>query len=579
MRIKYIEIRNFRGIKFLTWQVKGNFICIIGPGDTCKSTILTALDYALSPRSVLAFDDSDFYDQDVNQSIVIQVTLAEWDETREDIKHLFQESKFAQYKCGLAETGPLPEPAPDGSVALSISLRVDKSLEPRWSVVRGQDEQEDQDRKAIYAADRTVLGVSRVDIFSDFHFTWGRNTLLTRLSGGSDGNLNTVLSALTRDMRECDISQNECIKECQNVAETIRSEAQNSGVRLADLSPKIDMHRLSIGTSALSLHDNNVPLRSKGNGTKRLIGAAMQMKLNNGKSISLIDELEAGLEPHRIRGLICKLKSSNQQVFATTHSPVVIRELIVEDNELYVCRRDAMGTVCLESLAAVSDIQGQVRANAEAFLGCKIICCEGPTEIGCLRAYDVSRLDKNNPPVWSLATSYLNCGGASKIKSVCSQLIELGYRVAVLCDNDAPDQIAAEDIKQLQSAGAYICQWDSGNSIERQLFAEIPWNEIPALLQAICGCHDTLELATLMDVIIKDVRVKELSLDKINPAGWPESKELRQVMGDSAHKGGWIKRMDYAEEVFGFALKQLPKASVIQTRLDSLFTWIQRNEQ
>ena len=87
------------------------------------------------------------------------------------------------------------------------------------------------------------------------------------------------------------------------------------------------MQRQSIGTSALSLHENNVPLRNKGDGTKRLIGAAMQMKLNGGKNISLIDELEVGLEPHRIRGLIYRLRNSGQQIFATTHSPVVIREL------------------------------------------------------------------------------------------------------------------------------------------------------------------------------------------------------------------------------------------------------------
>jgi predicted ATP-dependent endonuclease of OLD family len=66
----------------------------------------------------------------------------------------------------------------------------------------------------------------------------------------------------------------------------------------------------------------------------------MQMKLHDGKNISLIDELEVGLEPHRIRGLIYKLKNSNQQIFTTTHSPVVIRELKVVENELYICKRD-----------------------------------------------------------------------------------------------------------------------------------------------------------------------------------------------------------------------------------------------
>jgi len=533
------------------------------------------LDYALSPRSALTFDDSDFFNQDVNQDIVIQVTLTDWDETQEDIRRFFQESKFAQYKCGIANTGLLPEPHPDGPVAVSISLRVDKSLEPKWSVVRGRDEDEEQERKPIYAADRAVLGLSRIDIFSDFHFTWGRNTILTRLSADSDGNLNTVLSALARDMRERDISHHESIQECQSVANSIRTDALNAGVHLAALSPKIDIQRQSVSAGALSLHENNVPLRNKGSGTKRLIGAAMQMKLHGGKNISIIDELEIGLEPHRIRGLIYKLKNSNQQIIATTHSPVVIRELGVSEHELYVCKCDNAGTVSLESLAVVPDIQGQVRANAEAFLGSKIVACEGPTEIGCLRAYDVYRFDEKNPPVWSLATSYLNCGGASRIKPICDQLLAVGYQTAALCDNDAPDQISTEDVHALRDAGAHISQWDNNNSTERQIFTDLPWQNIPALLQTICNSHDTLEHATIIDAIVKEPRVQAQNLGN-DPGAWPGSQILREVMGDLANKHKWFKRIDYAEKVFEFALPLLPDTSVIKTRLNALWSWIQK---
>lgn len=276
-------------------------------------------------------------------------------------------------------------------------------------------------------------------------------------------------------------------------------------------------------------------------------------------------------------GLIYKLKKTNQQIITTTHSPVVIRELSVADNELYVCKRDKEGTVSLESLAIVPDIQGQVRANAEAFLGSKIVSCEGATEVGCLRAYDVYRFDEDNPPVWSLATSYLNCGGASRMKPICEKLLALGYHTSVMCDNDDPTQITAVDIQSLQEAGAHICQWDKDNSTERQLFADIPWQNIPALLQIICDEHDTLEHSTVIDTIVKDPRVQQQSLCN-NANLWPESKILRQVMGDLTNKGAWIKRIDYAEKVFTFALPLLPAASVIKTRLDALFTWIQRNE-
>src|SRR3954452_22336347 len=65
----------------------------------------------------------------------------------------------------------------------------------------GRDDAEDQDRKPIYAAERAVLGLTRIDLYSDAHFTWGRNTVLTRLSADTDGNLNDVLSALSREVR------------------------------------------------------------------------------------------------------------------------------------------------------------------------------------------------------------------------------------------------------------------------------------------------------------------------------------------------------------------------------------------
>ena len=574
MKVKHIEIRNFRGIKSLSWHVNSVFACLIGPGDTCKTTILTALDYALSPRTSLTFDDSDFFDQQTNEQIIIQVTFREWDETQPVIQSLFQERKFAQYKCGLGQNGPVPEPADDAPVALSVSLRIDKSLEPKWSVVKGRDEVEEQDRKPLYAAGRTTLGLSRLDLFSDYHFTWGRNTILTRLSGEAEGNLNAMLSELARQMRQIDISGHASIAECQKVANTVRTEARDTGVVLTALSPKVDVQRQSVGSGVLSLHDGNVPLRNKGSGSKRLIGAAMQMKLHGGKNVSLIDEIEMGLEPHRIRGLIYKLRNSPQQIFATTHSPVVIRELDVSAHELCVCKRDVTGAIAVQSLGTVSDIQAAVRTNAEAFLGSKIVACEGLTEIGCLRAYDLHRLDASDPPIWSLSTSYFNCGGASKITLICPQLIQLGYEIGVLCDNDAANQLSEADVHSLRAAGAHVCQWKGGHSTEEQLVMELPWGQVPLLLRHISDSHDTIEYATILNSVRNDKRLAALGLGE-DPVGWPESPHIRQVIGKLAKDRNWIKRIDYAQKVFVFAFPHLPATGVMMSRLDALWQWIQ----
>jgi putative ATP-dependent endonuclease of OLD family len=442
---------------------------------------------------------------------------------------------------------------------------------------KGRDEGDEQDRKQLYAADRAVLGLSRLDIVSDAHFTWARNTILTRLSADSEPDLGAVLASLGRGMRQSDISSHQSILDCQSVADTIKAESQNTGVKPVALSPKIDVQRQSMSAGVVSLHEENVPLRNKGSGSKRLIGAAMQMKLHGGKNISLIDEIELGLEPHRIRGLIYKLKKSRQQIFATTHSPVVIRELSAIEEELYVCKRDAAGIVSLDSFGSVPDIQRKARSNAEAFLGTKIVACEGLTEIGCIRAYDTYRFDENNPPVWSLATSYFDCGGAGQIKSVCPKLIQLGYQAAALCDNDAPDQLNAQDVANLRGAGIHVCQWDNGNSTERQLFNDSPCQYIPDLLRTISENHDSLKFATMINSIAREPRIAGQNLGT-DPAAWNETQLLRTVMGDLAHTGKWIKRIDYAEKLFRFAFPLLPEMSIIKVRLAELWTWIQRNE-
>jgi len=73
--IKLIEIKNFRGIRELQWAPTPGINCLVGPGDSGKSTILTAIDFCLTARRHLQFSDSDFFNADVNQEIFIQVTI------------------------------------------------------------------------------------------------------------------------------------------------------------------------------------------------------------------------------------------------------------------------------------------------------------------------------------------------------------------------------------------------------------------------------------------------------------------------------------------------------------------------
>ena len=79
MEIRRIDIHNYHGIQCLEWRIpKGKrFLCLIGPGDVGKTSILDAVYLALSDRWSLSISDTDFFKIDVNNPIVIRVALSD----------------------------------------------------------------------------------------------------------------------------------------------------------------------------------------------------------------------------------------------------------------------------------------------------------------------------------------------------------------------------------------------------------------------------------------------------------------------------------------------------------------------
>src|SRR6266567_3685630 len=79
-RVRKIEIQNFRGIKDFAWLPSAGINCLIGPGDSGKSSILDAIDYCLGARRNIQFSDADFNRLNVELPIVISVTIGELDD-------------------------------------------------------------------------------------------------------------------------------------------------------------------------------------------------------------------------------------------------------------------------------------------------------------------------------------------------------------------------------------------------------------------------------------------------------------------------------------------------------------------
>src|SRR5262249_25376912 len=150
---------------------------------------------------------------------------------------------------------------------------------------------------------------------------------------------------------------------------------------------------------ALELHDGMIPVRSAGLGSRRLATLGIQMHSIPEGAILLVDEVELGLEPHRLAHVLSVLESSAKpeaptaapggsptaaalrgQVFLTTHSSVALRELTASD--LCLVSTGARTTV----RAIPDDLQDLVRAAPEALLATRVLLCEGKTEAGICRS-------------------------------------------------------------------------------------------------------------------------------------------------------------------------------------------------
>ena len=145
---------------------------------------------------------------------------------------------------------------------------------------------------------------------------------------------------------------------------------------------------INVRIGGLALHDGEMPLRQLGLGSKRMLTTGLQKDNLRAPHITLFDEVEIGLEPHRIARLVQYLKEdATGQYFLTTHSPVVLRGTHSRRSSYRSFQERQDEIIAANKPGIANSIQGKIRLGAEAFLAPKIIVCEGATEAGFVRGW------------------------------------------------------------------------------------------------------------------------------------------------------------------------------------------------
>lgn len=514
-KIINLNIKNYRGIQdvSLVFKRDQNLICFIGRGDSGKTTILEAISSVLSPSWNLNFSDTDFHNCDYNKNIEIIASVVDFPEKLlSDHKYGLNVRAYNIENGKIVDDIALEDMSGNFIPVLTIRLIVDSSLEPQW-FVSNMREQED---KQISATDRSLLNCYLISDYIDRHFSWNKGNPLYSLlksenSNEDIGNTNIVLQHLRKAKEEIDKNDFESLYAATGL---IKEQAAELGLDISKSNTTLDSRELLIKDGRISLHEDSVPFRLKGKGSKRLASIAIQSVLVRNGGIMLIDELEQGLEPDRVKQAVRSLGGHHAgQIFITTHSRDAITELGAEPLQ-FMLKDNFTNELKARSFNITNaDIQKAIRACPEAFFSKKVIICEGATEVGICRAMDRWRRAKDKPQMAFKDCSYVDGTGNAIVQRVY-EINRAGLNTALFCDSDLKIINQKKDVWRTDGISIFDC--DDSLCLEQQVFKDMSWDGVKELLQYAKN-ENTDSFSTAFPDY-KDTPISE----------WNDGKELRK---------------------------------------------------
>ena len=572
-KIHNIKIKNFRGIKTLDHTfLSSNFVCLVGRGDSGKTTILEAIEYALYPNWNLSINDSDFFNCDTSIPLEIEITLKDVDDS------LLKDTKYGLHIRGLDKDGEkICDEIQDGQEKLlTILFKVQNDLEPKWFITSHRPHQEDI---KIDTGDRSSFNVFLLSDYLDKHFSWSKGTpLYALLKQDGKNSDNSLLLGAIRDLK----SNIDAVgfPHLDSVMDKVKNSTLRFGIDINKTKTSIDVKDLAIKDSKVILHDELVPLKLKGKGSKRLISAAIQNELAK-DGILLIDEIEQGLEPDRVKHLVRTLYCNiNEQIFLTTHSQHVIEEL--EPENIFTVSNDAgLATINQTSPEENEKYKSLFRTCPEALYAHRVIMCEGKTELGFCRSIDKSRVSTSQPSMSAKGVVYAFGGGDGFNKKAKILKEDLGKEVSVFCDSDKDAEILNPTKSELKTLGIEIFECETGNNIEKQISKDLPWEAIKELCDYVA---QDKKISGTFGAFVKTTTGINFS-DSDTPANreafFKASTYKKETVNASGVKKiedkSWFKRIDHGEKLGEICIKYknlLDEKSKLKELMVSIDKWI-----
>jgi putative ATP-dependent endonuclease of OLD family len=477
--IRRLTILRFRGIEKLVWLPDPGVNVILGGGDVGKSTILDAIAILLSANNPSNISDVDFWRRDTQPGFEIEAVM-----TLPEASGINRQWKQAWpwHWDGSAPSVPNldGEPGDVTDPVYIVKVSVNSDFEVTYELIQPDDSVE-----SFNLAIRRAIGLVRLggDDRNDRDLRLVQGSALDRLL--SDHTLRSRLSAILA---------------ARNVGEELKDDGKEKLKQLdAAFAKQTLPHQLALGLTGgqgfsigaligLTADKDKVqlPLASWGAGTRRLASLEIAASCQGDCPITLVDEIERGLEPYRQRGLITRLQSGPSQVFLTTHSAAAIGAA----HKASIWYLDAKGTVGLLPRAKIS--RQQVR-DPEAFLARLTIVAEGETEKGFTRFFLDRALQGtlHDRGIW-----ITECDGHDTAINLLEALAEGGLQFGGFVDNEGRHPQRWSDLKK--KLGPFLFQWTTG-CLEENVIGHVPDDKLEALIKDPSGDHTGDRLRTLAE--------------------------------------------------------------------------------
>jgi len=578
VKLASVEIKNFRGIKYASvlFPQDSRIICLVGAGDSGKSTLLAAIEWALWPSWSLIATDMDFYNCDTTVPIEITVSVTELPEA------ILREDKYGLYLRDLSKTclGGEDEPTDGGINILTIRLTIDNSLEPKWNVITNRT-----DPKPINQKDRRLLSFGVVGFDHEKDFQWGKGSVLQKYADSREA----LHNAFTQAMRTAVEGTN--LEVLDQMAPTVKEVGKQYGVSFnGEIHNRLLMQNGSYST-AVGVFDDKVPFVQRGLGSKRLLSIGMNVNACSDGALVLVDEVETGLEPYRISTLINQFRTQfkdHGQLIMTTHSRSVVCECGVY--ELCIVNNIA-GELQLHKLdkleAIKGDVQGIIRGEPDAFLCKRIIVCEGKTEIGLLRSLNEKLFAKTGIRFAHYGVGTALGGGGNKFFLLARLLKTCGYDCCIFMDSDIDSE--DEEKEEVEKLGIKVFSWEKGNAIEEQLFHDASIQCAEQLIAYAVELKGIQSIKAHLDNEFKDEEKEYKIEDDVvilcgNEKGELSADVLRRIGKVAKGKkkkdkveGAWFKRIDLGQGIGNIVFSsdtQIKDESCFKKTINGLQKWV-----